>query len=521
MSDFKIEINTHLQKFPTNPYLFIGSGLSRRYLNLPTWLELLNNFSTNLLLSKQFEYYQSVSNGNLPKLATILAAEFHENWWMLDKFENSRNKNKNEAKKGTQLPFKIEISEYVSKQSKINKEHKEEIELLKKAIIDGIITTNWDIFLNETFPEFKSYIGQQELMFADSFSIGELYKIHGCCSKPDSIIITEEDYSNFNSKNAYLAAKLLTIFVEHPIIFIGYSISDKNIIEILNSIVSCVDNENISKLKDRLIFVEWSPSNIFNRIADGNIVLSDNCVLPIKHIHLHDYKDLFDVLANLKKRLPIKVLRNFKDAVYNLVKTNTTSKTIFIGDLSNIKDDEEVEFVVGVGVASSFSEQGYKPIIALDLFEDILLDNKNYEASKLVKQTLPDMIKGKVYLPIYKYLRKTNLLDSKANLIPNHDLPSKIVDIIKANKIENYYPAENYAKKKTEIRRKYQTVSSIVSKEDILHALYYIPLLDKSNIDLSELKKFLRQCLKDKVLVKNTHFKKVVCLYDYLRYGLK
>lgn len=521
MSDFKNNISDHLQQFPTNPYLFVGSGLSRRYLNLPTWLDLLDNFSSTLSLPKQFEYYQSTSNGNLPKLASILAKEFHENWWGLKQFETSRNKNKDEARKGINLPFKIEISDYVIKNSKINKDYKEEIELLKKAVIDGIITTNWDTFLNEAFSEFKPYIGQQELMFSDSFSIGELYKIHGCSTNPNSIIVTEEDYENFNSKNAYLAAKLLTIFVEHPIIFIGYSISDKNITEILNSIVSCVDNANIDKLKNRLIFVEWVPEKIKSSVGDGNIVLSDKCVLPIKHIKLHDFSELFEILASLKKRLPIKVLRNFKDAVYNLVKTNTPSKTIYIGDLSNIKDDHDVEFVIGVGVASAFSEQGYKAIQAIDLIEDVILDNKNYDSNKLVQQTIPEMLKGKVYLPIYKYLRKINLLDNKASLISNHGQSQKIVDIIKGNKIENYFPAENYAKKKNEIRKKYSSVNEIVKGEDTIHALYYIPLLDKTNIDLSELKKFLSKCFKDASLNKNTQFKKIVCLYDFLKYGLK
>lgn len=243
--------------------------------------------------------------------------------------------------------------------------------------------------------------------------------------------------------------------------------------------------------------------------------------MPIKHIKLHDFSELYEILASLKKRLPIKVLRNFKDAVYNLVKTNTPSKTIYIGDLSNIKDDHDVEFVIGVGVASAFSEQGYKAIQAIDLIEDVILDNKNYDSKKLVQQTIPEMLKGKVYLPIYKYLRKINLLDNKANLISNHGQSEKIAAIIKGNKIENYFPAENYAKKKNEIRKKYSSVNEIVKSEDTIHALYYIPLLDKTNIDLSELKKFLSKCFKDATLNKNTQFKKIVCLYDFLKYGFK
>jgi hypothetical protein len=34
-----------------------------------------------------------------------------------------------------------------------------------------------------------------------------------------------------------LAAKILIIFLEHPVIFLGYSISDKNIENVLKAIV--------------------------------------------------------------------------------------------------------------------------------------------------------------------------------------------------------------------------------------------------------------------------------------------
>lgn len=68
--------------------------------------------------------------------------------------------------------------------------------------------------------------------------------------------MTAEDYESFHAKNPYLAAKLLTVFVEHPIIFIGNSISDSNVIEIIESIVKCLDSTNIGKLIERLIFVE-------------------------------------------------------------------------------------------------------------------------------------------------------------------------------------------------------------------------------------------------------------------------
>lgn len=95
------------------------------------------------------------------------------------------------------------------------------------------------------------------MIFSSTYSVGEIYKIHGSFEKPQSMILTEQDYEGFDKKNPYLAAKLITIFIEHPIVFLGYSISDTNIQEILQSIVNCLDNDNIEKLQNNLIFVEW------------------------------------------------------------------------------------------------------------------------------------------------------------------------------------------------------------------------------------------------------------------------
>jgi hypothetical protein len=68
------------------------------------------------------------------------------------------------------------------------------------------------------------------------------------------------------------------------VVFLGYSLSDPNILQILASIVQCLDNKNIGKLKNRLIFVEWDINAQENYFQDGNIVLFDKSILPIsKH----------------------------------------------------------------------------------------------------------------------------------------------------------------------------------------------------------------------------------------------
>ena len=510
----------HLKAFTTNPYIFIGSGLSRRYLELPTWESLLSQFFDTSKIDGDYEYFKSKSNGNLPLLASILSTEFHEIWWKNNHFKNSRAKHKTLASENKNLPLKIEISEHIKSIQKLSVTYAKEIELLKTSVIDGIITTNWDNFLETTFNDFNVFVGQQELLFSEAISIGEIYKIHGCISRPETLIVTDEDYLGFNSKNAYLAAKLLTIFVEHPIIFIGYSLSDKNILQIIDSIVKCVEPKNLEKLKNRLIFVEWKPKYDFE-IKDSSIMLPDNKVLPIKLILTDSFEPIFETLSTLKRQIPVKVLRKLKNSVVEFVKASTPTSQIFVTDIDAITDETKIEYAIGVGVATKMlSTQGYKAIETIDIIEDILNDNKTFDAKLLIENTLPQIAKGNSFIPFYKYLRKEKLITKSGTL--NVQGASKCSNfVIKANPPSCFLPPKNYLNKQVEIRRNHKDVTSITKAFDATHSLNYIPLLEMKNIDLTQLLKFLRTCLKDDTLKKSTGFRKLVCLYDYLKYAIE
>ncbi|WP_195659093.1 SIR2 family NAD-dependent protein deacylase [Blautia wexlerae] len=88
--------------------------------------------------------------------------------------------------------------------------------------------------------------------------IAEIYKIHGSVQNPESIVINKADYQKFYDKGKYLAAKLMTIFMEYPIIFIGYSISDSDIQAILSDVVECLPLDKIETLQKKFIFVEYN-----------------------------------------------------------------------------------------------------------------------------------------------------------------------------------------------------------------------------------------------------------------------
>lgn len=518
VNSFSAKFKSHLNQFPTSPFLFVGSGLSRRYLKLPTWYQLLEEFSKTLGLKYAFGYYVSLVENNLPKLATVLAEEFHEIWWTADTFKENREEFKEIASVNKHQPFKIELALFIKNNGELDAELQKEIDLLKLAVIDGIITTNWDTFLSEILPEFEVFVGQNQLMFSDHASIGDIFKIHGCITKPESIIVTEEDYQQYHKKNQYLAAKLFTIFAEHPIVFLGYSISDKNIIEILSSIVNCVDRGDLDKLRDRLILVEWSKESEIPTIEDSHIVIS-SLPLPIKLIKAKNFDTVYEVLANLKQRLPIKILRKCKNAVYDLIKTNRSVNTVYVGDLENVDVDKEIEFVMGVGVASQYSENGYIGISNNDIFEDIVLDSKPWDCGKVIKDVLPKLYRAKTYLPIYKYLRQNGDLDDRGRLLKSDNYTQKIVDAVGKNSVKTYYPnGKTYLNKKDEISR-LNSLSELIDSHELKFAIKYVVFLKHENIDLDVFRAFLSVNLQANIM--NTDFRKLICYYDYLKNGMQ
>ena len=241
---FKKILTEHFKQFESSPFLFVGSGMSRRYLGSENWEELLKKFCA--LVNENYVKIRSQANGDLTEIASILANIYSDTWWGSE-FKGNKDLEYSEHLTKKDSPLKIEISDYLKViHEQVNQEFFSEIDLLRTSKIDGVITTNWDLFLDNIFSDFSVYIGQDDLFTSRNHGIAEIYKIHGCSSQPNSLVLTKEDYELFRRKNPYLSSKLLTIFIEHPIVFLGYSLTDPHILEILEEIVQCFPHKKLS-----------------------------------------------------------------------------------------------------------------------------------------------------------------------------------------------------------------------------------------------------------------------------------
>ncbi|WP_340819019.1 SIR2 family protein [Methanolobus sp. WCC4] len=511
-SDIKNALSNHFQQLPSSPFLFVGSGFSRRYIGLEGWEELLRLFCKKL--DKPYKYYVSISDGTLQDVATQMSPDFNNMWWSSPDFKEERELYTNHIS-GQSSALKISIANYIKTLTvdEISDSMlKTEIDLLTNSNIDGIITTNWDIFLEHLFPEYKVYVGQEELISSSPLSIAEIYKIHGCVSSPNSLVLNSSDYEEFNKKNAYLAAKLITLFIEHPIIFIGYSLSDSNIVDLLNSIVNCLTESGLEKLKNNLIFVQRLKPGRVEGISD-TIMALDGVNLPIKSVTTSSFVPVYEAIGTIERKIPANILRHCKDQFYTLIKDNDPNGQLSVIDYDNIENYDDIQFFAGIGVSDIVSNLGYRSIKADDMFFDWFDGSGNFDSDQIIANTIPQLKPGRSYLPIYKYLHDSGICSYSDYVASDLDFESLL-----AQNHEKYQTSQK--KRSYELHAQNKTLAQIIDEFDADKACTYIPFLPTDQINIDVLVEFLDA--NRHLIEHNTHktyYRKMICLADYLKYG--
>lgn len=394
-------------------------------------------------------------------------------------------------------------------------EFKEEIELLSKLNVDGIITTNWDPLLDNLFPDYRIFVGQSELLFSNPQSIGEIYKIHGSATRPDSLVLTDADYSGFDAANPYLAAKLITIFVEHPVLFIGYSLTDRNVTSLLKAIAQVLGADKLDKLQNNLIFVQRAGGG--EPGYSKTFITIDGGQLPITIVTTDTFVPVYEALETVKRKIPARILRYCKEQLYEMARNTTLSDKFCVVDIDDIEKKDDIEFVIGVGVANNerAAQIGYQGINALSLFSDLALNKNLYDSGQLLEKSIPDLARGATYLPIFKHLSAIGIRSYpdylKSGLSFDKQLPLGGVD---------HYRSKIYSRAFVKLAKN-KSAQEIIEGNTPEKAAIFLPFLPKERFELEAVRKFLEAHLDrfDSSSSYSTYFRKAACLYDFYRYG--
>ena len=521
--------------FQQLPYLFVGTGVSIRYANAPSWLSLLSDTwkmcnptspeSQFQKLCQGIEYSLNNENNNLtedekkfflnPRIATIIEQQFCSKYYGEEGFDLSifSNDENEEILFNHYNPYKYFIAKSISKTT-IDKSLPEYTELTSLAKIQnkvaGIITTNYDNILESIFPDFTTMVGQDNLLISSSFNIFEIYKIHGSANLPDSIILTEKDYLNFQEKLKYLSAKLLTIFVEHPIIFIGYGLGDINIRNMFTEIAECLNKQQLEQIKGNFIFI--TPCNDNEEEYSLQEKEFGKNRIAMHEFKLHDYSFLYNCLKNIRSSMPIKLARSLQDMVCNYVYSTDAKNTVIFGDI-NSPDIDDDKAAIFFGRSDTISQMGFSYYTIDAILEDILFDNKPYLTNeKLIEQTFKTIRSsaGSTLLPIYKYIKALNYNISR---IPDNYLIVKDYSSVKPTSSDN----SSYIK----TTKLYSTILEIENDfpnhipKQVAHIKKYA-----ANIDTDDLGDFLRKHFYTEAYSKHCSlFRKLIALYDFKKYA--
>jgi len=103
--------------------------------------------------------------------------------------------------------------------------------------IDIIMTTNFDNLLEHAFRQVQKpchpVLDEMQLAINNPFPGPSLLKIHGDISRPERMVLTEEDFDRFLIRNPLLATVVASHFAQRSVVLIGYSLSDPDLRQLL------------------------------------------------------------------------------------------------------------------------------------------------------------------------------------------------------------------------------------------------------------------------------------------------
>lgn len=498
-----MNINSFIERFANHPVLFIGAGFSLRYLeNSFTWEGLLRHIAFELtsthetFLDLKANSQNSDGTFSYEKIASDIEALFNDT---LSKDRNGKFKEINDIfysnmEKGINLSrFKIYIAklqgDLTTKQSK-----DDEIIALKKVRknIGSIITTNYDKLIEHLF-EFSPLVGNDILL---SNPYGSVYKIHGCVTEPDKIIISSEDYSMFDKKYELIRAQLLSLFIHNPIIFVGYNIGDDNIRKLLKTVFTYVppNSEVANKIKSNFLVIEYDEGSTNLEVHDHDIVLEDMVTIRVNKIKTDNFLAIYSALASIQLPVSAMDIRKVQTVVKEIYEGGNIQVSI-VDDINNLKNDEKVLAIGNINrISYDYQSTG-------ELMENYfrIIEEDNFQLLQLIDKY---RIQKEQFFPIFAF--------SKIN--PNLENTDKLKVQQKRklrNTLERILP--NHKTSDTTVNQIIQNENIAVSSKS--NAIVYAIL--KEQLDLSDVEKHLLS-IENK---QDTEYRKVLCAYDFMKYS--
>ncbi len=343
--------------FTRPPVLLIGAGISKRYLkDYLGWEDLLRlvaeriGIDNNTYLAYLAGATDSENYVDLPTVASEIKDQ------LIKRIKNGQlnpstlyTEKELELYNGKIDPFKIIVASLCKNENiKNDVELLEELDSFKKlkSIIPGIITTNYDRFLEKNiFTDFKVYSDVSDYYFTDSEGIGEIYKIHGTANMPNSIIITNNDYEMFDKKSKLVTSKILSMMCDYPLVILGYSLDDDNVKKMINDLMSSLDKTKIQEIEKNIIYVEYLEGESDIKRKSGYFDYEGKR-MSISTICTDNFKGIFDEVGTMTPSMSPLAIRKARQMVRKIVLSEDCSNHISFIGIDRIDDISADKIVI-------------------------------------------------------------------------------------------------------------------------------------------------------------------------------
>ena len=341
-------------------------------------------------------------------------------------------------------------------------------------------------------------------------------------------MLTTKDYEAYRQKNPYLSSKLLTMFIERPVIFLGYSLTDPHITEILEDIINCFPNKSLDFLQNKLLFVEWDPSLKNAEFTDTVI----HKKIPVKYVKLPTFIELFEVLSETKKRIPAHLFRMIKDELYELVLKDDPKGKLYVREAQKTEDNfKSTEFVVGYGAISlvkqseTIAKKGLIGIQRNDLMREVVFENGDFEWLDFVDTVFPSICQPATRIPIFHFFHKAKLIGESGQYIGTNSL-SPTTQVRFDISFKSFQTSQGDINQATNILASHGSVNLLYNYcqnegGNIGLFLRIMPYMEPTLIkrDIEDLSKILKKHFDTLLSDKNyrSNFSRLICIYDYVK----
>ncbi len=215
--------------------IFVGAGVSKNVKGMPSWKELIKSMAESINYTKCNNCKQKVDGCN--DQCRFIDHFSVEEFLKIPQYLFNEN---------PEL-YKEKLKENVSGEiidAKLSG-------LIFDILPQHIITTNYDKLLessnNINRLIFDVVCNDKELISSDRAR--HIIKMHGDISDIDSIVLKESDYLNYSQKKILIETFIKSLMINHTFVFLGYSLNDNNIKQIISWINYLKEQNGLAEKK--------------------------------------------------------------------------------------------------------------------------------------------------------------------------------------------------------------------------------------------------------------------------------